>query len=192
MKKLKFLSFFAALSLLITPSSRADVIGPKLCARLKNESVYKRLKTDLENDITLALPGTTPALNNLLLELFGAYCLIVAGHLHWAPIRSCSIKIPGLPRSKMPKDVSKAFALQKRIHKKFPKIVPCASVLQWSYARYHYVCNPDIVYDQLPELYREKSLKWVKEQLLSVRSDPPTKKIERRIYQTWPVGKSHP
>ena len=183
MKKLKFASLFLAFSFLIVPNGRADVIGSKLRARLRTECVYQRLKTDLEKDILLALHGTTPAFNELLFELFGAYCLTVAAHIHGAPISSYSSWSPVAPYIKIPKGISKTFTLQKRIHAKFPQIIPCAPIVNWSYARYHYVCNPDVVYDQLPKKYREKSLEKVK--ALAKPPAPPTRRVELRTYKTW-------
>lgn len=183
MKKLKFASLFLAFTLLTIPVSRAEVIEPKLCARLKTERVYQRLKTDLEKDIVLALHSATPDLEGRLIELFGTYCLIVAAHIHYAPISTCSAWVPMVPRARIPKGISKTFALQQRVHAKFPEIIPRTPIVSWGYAGAHYVCSPDVVYDQLPKAYREKSLARLK--ALSNPSATPTRRVENRMYKTW-------
>ena len=184
MEKLKLTSLFLALSILIVPVGKAEKIGSELCARLRTECVYQRLKTELEQDIRLALHSAAPDLEKQLLEPFGAYCLLVAAHIHWAPISKYSSWGGMLPRVKIPKGISRAFAVQQRVHAKLPDIIPAAPIVNWSYARYHYVCNPDLVYKKLPKKHRKQSLQWIKDKFADP-SATTTRRVEHRTYGTW-------
>lgn len=167
MKKMQFLSLFLTITTLIIPTCRADVIKPDVHKRLRSTHLYRHVKTILEINIKSALRSATPQSYILLIKLFGSYCLVIADHIHWSAVDSHSVRVPGVPRAVMPADVSKIFSLQKKIYAKlqrkamFRGSIPGTPIVVWSYAGGHYLCNPDLVYDQLPEKYRQESLELV-------------------------------
>ncbi len=187
MKKTKFLSLFLALAMLMVPSGKADVIKPAVKGRLANPRLYLHLKTGLERNIKLTLNDTTTPYTELkdsLLTLFGAYCLIVANHVHGSSIATNSVSVAGLERAIMPKGINRVSKLQSAIREKLaPRYrVPRACIMNWSYARYHYLCNPDLVYSRLPKKYRKESLELVR--ILSNFSVPPARPTVHRTYLT--------
>ncbi|MBR2578920.1 MAG: hypothetical protein IKE41_02140 [Clostridia bacterium] len=181
MKKIKFLSVFLSLSMLMIPCSKANVIKPAVRDKLRNALVYKNVKIGLERSIASALRDATPKSDELLIKLFGAYCLVVANHTHCSPIKTyCvrvlgfsvriagnSVQVPGVRRAKIPKDISKAFTLQQKIRAKlqqnttFWDIIPSTPIITWAYGGQYYLCNPDLVYKQLPKRYRQDYLDYV-------------------------------
>ena len=199
MKKTKFLSLFLALAMLIVPNSMANIIGTEAHNRLRSVRLYHHLKTGLERNIMLALRDTTAPyieLEESLLKLFGAYCLIVADHIHWSPITTHSARVPAVPRARIPKDINRVFELQRSIREKLSRTeeaphtrenlhryrVPRACILNWSYAGRRYLCNPDLVYDRLPRKYRKESLELVR--ILSNFSAPRARPTVHRPYLT--------
>lgn len=181
MKKTKFLSLFLALTILLVPSGKADVIEPAVHARLRSARLYQHVKTGLEKSITAALRSATPQSDKLLIKLFGAYCLIIADHVHWSPIKSHyvrrlgsrvrvpgnSVRVPGVPSARIPRDVSQAFTLQNKVRTKlresptFRDAIPSEPIITWVDGKRHYLCNPDLVYEKLPKRYRQDSLEYV-------------------------------
>lgn len=187
MKKTKFLSLFLALAMLIVPGIKANVINTEVHAKLRNVRLYRHLKTGLEKNITLTLNDTTTPYTELkdsLLTLFGAYCLIVADHVHLSLIATNSVSVAGLTRARMPKDINRVSELQSAIREKLaPRYrMPRACIMNWSYARYHYLCNPDLVYIRLPRKYRKESLKLVG--ILSNFCVPQARPTVHRTYLT--------
>lgn len=182
MKKTKFLSLFLALAMITVPSGKAEVIKPAVHARLRNPRLYQHVKTGLEKNIIVALRSTNPKSNKLLIKLFGTYCFIVADHIHLSTIISNSVRVPYVPRARIPKDINRAFILQQKVRAKlcrstaFRNLIPDTPIIFWSYAGYRYRCNPDLVYDHLPEKYRDESLVLV--EVLSNFSAPSTMKRE--------------
>lgn len=164
MKKMQFLSLFLTITTLIIPTCRADVIKPDVHKRLRSTHLYRHVKTILEINIKSALRSAAPQSYKLLIKLFGSYCLVIADHIHWSAIDSHSIRVPGVPCALMPADVSKTSSLQKKIYTKlqrnamFRGAIPSTPVVVWSYAGDYYLCNPDLVYENLPKKYRQESL----------------------------------